>query len=109
MTITREGLPTRQLPHVVINLCGELGIAEVHQLRERLQEAISLHPERLVLDFSDCSHLDAQVILLLLDVHAELWRDQSRLALRGCSAQALRLLDLAGVRQVFEFESPTER
>jgi anti-anti-sigma factor len=92
-------------PHVIEVLVEEeLDIATLPRLRERLEDALSLQPTRLVLDLRDCGFLDAQAMTVLLDVHRQAWREGGRLILRGCSSQCLRLLSLAGLLGVFEME-----
>jgi anti-anti-sigma factor len=73
-------------------------------LRAKLDEAMTLQPRQLVVNLSACRYLNAQAVLVLLEAHRALWQSGGRLLLRGCSTDNMRLLELAGVRQVFEFE-----
>ena len=106
MTVLTERPTTSATPSadVVVRVDTELDIATLPQLRERLELALSTSPARLVVDLTDCAFLDAQAMNVLLDVHREAWRQGSRLTLRGCSPQCLRLLALAGLVGVFDFE-----
>lgn len=82
----------------------ELDISTLPQLRERLEDALRVAPARLVVDLSGCGFLDAQAMTVLLDVHRQAYRAGGLLTLRGCSAQCLRLLSLAGLIGVFDLE-----
>lgn len=103
-----DALQVVDAPHLMdtlqIRLDGDLDIATLPALRERLEEALELAPRRLVLDFSACGYLDAQTINVLLDAHKALWRNEGRLVLHGCNPATLRLLALAGVLNVFELD-----
>jgi anti-anti-sigma factor len=107
-----DALPVLDVTHLMdtleIRLDGDLDIATLPALRERLDEALELTPRRLVLDFAACGYLDAQAINVLLDAHKALWRTQGRLVLRACNPATLRLLALAGVLNVFELERDAE-
>ena len=83
----------------------DLDISALPRLRDQLEDALRLEPQRLVLDLSGCGHLDGQAIVVLLEVHKALYEAGGRLVIRGAGLQALRLLTLAGVRDVFAFES----
>lgn len=102
MTALFEAPTVTPLVEVVVDC--ELDIATLPRVRERLEDALTLRPEMLVVDLTDCPFLDAQAITLLLDVHRAAWRSGSRLVLRGCSSQCLRLLALAGVLDVFDID-----
>lgn len=82
----------------------ELDISTLPRLRERLEDALSLSPARLVVDLRGCAFLDAQAMTVLLDVHRQAYRSGGLLTLRGCSPQCLRLLSLAGLIGVFDLE-----
>ncbi len=104
--------PLREVPSVLpvleLRLEGDLDISTLPVLRERLEEALSLGPRRLVVDFAACRYLDAQAILVLLEAHRAMWRREGRLVLRHCSSATTRLLALAGVLNVFEIEGEGE-
>jgi anti-anti-sigma factor len=91
-------------PVIEVIVDEELDIATLPRLRERLEDALSLRPARLVVDLRDCTFLDAQAMNVLLDIHRQAWREGGLLTLRGCSAQCLRLLSLAGLLGVFDME-----
>lgn len=97
-------METRDLVEVVIPVPADLDISTLHGFEDRLREALAAQPTRLVVDFDECRYLDAQAIRVLLDVHQSLWRRDGRLVLRGCNADTMRLLTLAGVLDVFQVE-----
>jgi anti-anti-sigma factor len=110
MTLLTDTRTETAATHPVIEVLvdEELDIATLPRLRERLEDALSLMPARLVLDLRDCTFLDAQAMTVLLDVHRQAWRQDSTLTLRGCSVQCLRLLSLAGLLDVFDLEPATD-
>ena len=90
------------LPFVELRLADDLDISTLPMFRDQLEDALSLRPQRIVIDFSACRYLDAQAIRVLLDAHGAMWRSEGRLVLRDCSPETTRLLALAGVLNVFE-------
>jgi anti-anti-sigma factor len=99
--------PHRPLaPLVEVLVEYDLDISALPRLRDQLEDALRLRPDRLVLDLSRCGHVDAQAIVVLLDVHKQLYATGGRLVIRRASAAALRLLSLAGMRDVFAYEPP---
>ena len=87
---------------VVVAVDGELDSSSVGRVREHLHDALSVRPERLVVDLTDCPFVDACALTMLLDVHRRAWRSGGVLSLRGCSPRVLRLLSLTGLRRVFD-------
>ena len=90
------------LAEVVVVVDGELDSASVSRVREHLHDALSVRPQRLVVDLTDCPFVDACALTMLLDVHRRAWRAGGVLSLRGCSPRVLRLLSLTGLRRVFD-------
>ena len=84
---------------------GVLDLASVARTREQLHAALAGKPERLVVDLSGCTFVDASALSMLLDVHRRAWRAGGVLTLRGCSPRVLRLLSLTGLRRVFDVEA----
>lgn len=91
-------------PVVEVRVQGELDLGTVPAMRERLLDALSLKPEQLVVDLAGCGFFDAIGINMLLDVHRQAWRQQSRLTLRGCSERHMRLFALMRLHEVFDVE-----
>jgi anti-anti-sigma factor len=96
--------PRSTASSVVVDVCGDLDLATVARMRERLEDALATHPERLVVDLSSCPFVDASALAMLLEVHRRLSRAGGVLTLRGCSPRVLRLLSLTGLRRVFDLE-----
>lgn len=92
------------LPMVELCPVGPLDVSSLISLSEQLDDAMSLEPQRLVVDLSQCDYMDAQAIRVLLDGHRTMWLQGGRLLLRGVNPAALRLLSIAGVQDVFTFE-----
>jgi anti-anti-sigma factor len=104
MTMLETAGPTE----TVIAMPADLDISTLGRFREQLELAAADRPARLVIDFAACRYLDAQAILVLLDVHQQLWRADGRLVLRDCNPDTTRLLALAGVIDVFLLEHPRD-
>jgi len=86
----------------VVAVVGELDLATVARTREQLHAALAGGPERLVVDLSACTFVDASALSMLVDVHRRAYRAGGVLTLRGCSPRVLRLLSLTGLRRVFD-------
>ena len=86
----------------VVQVQGPLDVASIAPTREQLHEALTRRPERLVVDLSRCTFVDASALAMLLDVHRRACRAGGVLTLRGCSPRVLRLLSLTGLRRVFD-------
>ena len=90
---------------VVVEVQGDLDAARVPRVRALLEDAVSVRPQRLVVDLANCSFLDASGLTVLLDVHRRQCRVGGVLTLRGCSPRVMRLLSLTGLQRVFDVES----
>ena len=86
----------------VVEVGGVLDLASVARTREQLHDALAAGPERLVVDLTGCTFVDASALSMLLDVHRRASRSGGVLTLRGCSPRVLRLLSLTGLRRVFD-------
>ena len=105
MMSTRTGEPagTASGPAVVVvEVVGDLDLASTARVREVLHDALSVHPQQLVVDLTSCAFVDASALAMLLDVHRRACRSGGVLTLRGCSPRVLRLLSLTGLRRVFD-------
>lgn len=92
------------LPVVELCLVGPIEVSALISLSERIDDAMSLAPDRLVVDLSRCDYMDAQAIRVLLDAHRSMWLQGGRLVLRGVNTAAMRLLAMVGVQDVFAFD-----
>jgi len=91
------------LPLEVV-LEGNLDLAALPALSERLADAVACRPAQLVIDVSACHSLYAPAIRLLVRTRRDLMLAGGRLTLRGCSPEAIRMLDLMGLLDGFVFE-----
>jgi anti-sigma B factor antagonist len=89
----------------LVQVVGALDHASVPRTREELHAALAATPERLVVDLTGCTFVDASALSMLLDVHRRACRAGGLLTLRGCSPRVLRLLSLTGLRRVFDLEA----
>ena len=65
-----------------------------------LEDALTMHPEQLVLDLASCPFIDATAIGMLLDIHRRVWTSGGRLTLRAPSPRVRRTLQIAHVNHV---------
>ncbi len=93
--------PSVQAPATVV-VTGALDVTTLPRVRDRLEQALAGRPDRLVVDLTDCTFVDASALALLLDVHRRASRIGIVLTLRGCCPRVLRLLSLTGLRRVFD-------
>lgn len=103
--------PTNEsvLPVVELHLVGPIDVSSLISLSERIDDAISLAPERLVIDVSRCDYMDAQAMRVFLDAHRSMWLQGGRLVLRGVNSAAMRLLNMVGMQDVFAFDDLADR
>ena len=91
-------------PLVEIVVTDELDATTVPRLSDRLEDALRMRPERLVVDLAGCGFADATALTLLLDVHRRARRQGGALVLRAPSARVLRAITLTGLQHVFTRE-----
>ncbi len=96
---------TSLLPNIELIVVNSLDVSTLIRFSEQLEDAITLRPDRLVVDLSACDYVDAQAIRVLMDTHRGLWLQGGRLTLRGVNPATMRLLTLAGVRDVFSIDN----
>jgi anti-anti-sigma factor len=87
---------------VTVPVAGALDVTTLPRVREQLEQAAAGRPDRLVVDLSDCSFVDASALAVLLDLHRRLSRTGGVLTLSGVRPRVLRLLSLTGLRRVFD-------
>ena len=80
---------------------GQLDIAAVQRLEFALDTAIRESVGALVLDFSDLEFLDSGGLRVVLRARASLARDERHLAIVCPPGPVRRLIDLAGVADLF--------
>lgn len=93
------------LPIIELLVVDSLDVSTLIRFSEQLEDAITLRPDRLVVDLAGCDYMDAQAIRVLMDTHRSLWLQGGRLTLRGVNPATMRLLTLAGVRDVFAIDN----
>lgn len=102
-----HGTGPRPVPELQIRVTTPLSAATAGDIGGRLEDAIMLRPEHLVIDLAECEYLDATGIGLLLDVHRRMWQNGGRLTLRGMSPRLQRVLELARVDRVLHTATAT--
>ncbi|WP_433550224.1 STAS domain-containing protein [Micromonospora zamorensis] len=98
--MTTPVLPTRYtLPLVEVRVT-ELDLACLPEVGAMFDRLLTLRPAQVVLDLSDCPHLDAAAIGLLLDLHRRLARADAVLTVRNPNPRVRRILHVARLDQV---------
>ncbi|MFJ6194685.1 STAS domain-containing protein [Micromonospora sp. NPDC092111] len=92
--------PQCTVPLVEVCITDDLHLASLPRSRQVFEQLLGLRPAHVVVDLSDCRHLDAAAVGLLLDVHRQLVRHGGVLTLRDPSVPALRVLRAARVSRV---------
>jgi anti-anti-sigma factor len=90
------------IPVVEVQVIGDLCGPALPRLETSVTEALTVRPALLVVDLGRCPLIDAAGIGLLLDLHRQMRRRESRLAVREPTAQVLRLLRIARVDQILD-------
>jgi anti-sigma B factor antagonist len=89
---------------VVLVVTGALDVTTLPRVRDQLEQALTGRPDRVVVDLSDCTFVDASALAVLLDAHRRTSRTGGVLTLRGSCPRVLRLLSLTGLRRVFDLD-----
>lgn len=74
------------------------------RLREVLEDALRVRPDRLVVDLSGCPAFDADGLRVLLEVHCDAIRAGGRMVLRAPGERVQRVIALSGLQGVFALE-----
>jgi anti-sigma B factor antagonist len=85
---------------ITLRLEGDLDVAAAPDLRAALDEALSLHPRRLVLDLAQVRFLDSTGLGVLLSRCRRLAERGGEMALARPQAPVARVLELSGALTV---------
>ncbi len=97
MTTPRRPECTVPLVEVAITEFDLACLPETGTVFDRL---LTLHPGQVVVDLSDCRHIDAAGIGLLLDVHRRMVRIGGVLSVRNPNPRIARILQTARLDQI---------
>ena len=102
-----------QIKHVgqaiVAELSGEIDTVDSEGLADALDEIVSQHPTRLVLDFSQVSYIASMGLSLLLKVAQEMRKTQGQLALVRVKPVVKLVLDTVCMGAVIPIEATLEK
>jgi anti-anti-sigma factor len=112
MSATREAFkpfrvdlePWRDVVHV--RPCGELDIATVGAVRERIDELLSAGFTRVLLDLRELTFLDSRGLCLILELLRSSEADGWEMTVLDGSPEIRRLFDLTGLRGHVPFVEP---
>lgn len=94
-------LPRLPLVEVVVQ---QSDLLRPDWLATQLDDVLRVRPDRVVVDVSRCSRLDAASLQVLLGMHCELRRRRAVLVLRGLSPRLERVIAIGGLAEVFDVE-----
>ena len=95
MSTHHPPVPECRVPRVELDITEELDLPHLSEVGAVLDRVLSLQPMEVVIDLSECRHIDAAAIGLLLDVQRRLSRRGGVLALRDPHPRIRRILDTA--------------
>ncbi len=99
MTAHQPLPPECRVPRVELDITTALDLSRLSEVGVILDRILSLQPGEVVIDLSECRHLDAAAIGLLLDAQRRLARRGGVLTLRDPHPRIRRILDTAGPDQ----------
>jgi anti-sigma B factor antagonist len=81
----------------LLAVCGELDIATVPELRERLDAAVDAGVKRLVLDLSDIAFMDSVAMAAILHARTQLGKDGRLAVVLGRESYTQLVFEIAGL------------
>jgi anti-anti-sigma factor len=88
------------VPLVELAITQELSVTTLPALAAKLDQVLSLRPQRVVIELAGCPFIDAAAIGVLLDAHRRLWQSDGLLSLRSPNGRLRRILHAARVDHV---------
>ena len=102
MQSTQAHATHHDIPVVEVQVLGDLCGPALPSFEASVAEALTVRPAVLIVDLGRSPLIDAAGIGLLLDLHRQMRRRDSRLAVREPTEQVRRLLRLARVDQILD-------
>lgn len=104
MTAVQDWATETTTPLVEVLVNERFDVTTALRMRDRLEDALRMRPERLVVDLGACPAFDASGLRVLLEVHCDAIRGGSRLVLRHAGERVRRVIALSGLEGVFSIE-----
>jgi anti-anti-sigma factor len=95
---------SRTATEVVLALTGEIDMATANELRAAADRSLLDPPGRVVLDFAGVTFCDSQGLSTLISLNRQVSAVGSQLVLANIGDFMGRLLEITGLRAVFEVE-----
>jgi anti-anti-sigma factor len=95
---------SRTADEVVLALIGEIDMATAGELRAAADRSLLDPPSRVVLDFAGVTFCDSQGLSTLISLNRQVASVGSQLVLANIGDFMGRLLEITGLRAVFEVE-----
>jgi len=90
------------IPVVEVQVIGGLCGPALPRFETSVTEALTVRPTVLIVDLGRCPLIDAAGIGMLLDLHRQMRRRDSRLSVREPTTEVRRLLRIARVDQILD-------
>jgi anti-sigma B factor antagonist len=104
MTRTQPSTAAVSPETAVVELRGEIGIADAAATWDRVRRTLSHGPRTLVLDLSGVTFMDSTGLGTLLRIANECPSRGIRLAVRSPSLQVRRIMQVTGTQELFSLE-----
>lgn len=90
------------IPVVEVQVIGDLCVSALPSFESSVTEALTVRPAVLIVDLGRCPLIDAAGIGMLLDLHRQMRRRNSRLSVREPTPEVQRLLRIARVDHILD-------
>jgi anti-sigma B factor antagonist len=98
---------SRTASDAVLSLTGEIDMATAGELRAAADRSMREPPSRVVLDFAGVTFCDSQGLSTLISLNRQVTAAGSQLVLVNIGDFMGRLLEITGLRAMFEVEDST--
>jgi len=85
----------------LLQLAGEVDVANVAQVREAALKLLAGGAKRLVIDLSETEYLDSSGLGMLVGLLKRLKEAGGEMAIAGAQPRVRRLFDITGLKQIF--------
>jgi anti-anti-sigma factor len=92
---------------VVLTLSGEIDMSTADLLQDTAAGLITARPVRLVLDFTEVTFCDSRGLSVLIGLSRQARQAGAQLVVANPGEFMVELLDLTGLRAIFEIIDPT--
>lgn len=88
-----------------LHLSGQIVVGDRAEFETAVQDTLSDHPQKVLVDLDAVEYMDSAGLGLLLMLRDEATTRQTKLLLSGAQGQVAELFEAAGFELLFEFAS----